>query len=308
MSLAKNFQKQLFKELNIHAAWFPVANTFRVGTYGLIQGGVLQPIGHLTEDFGIQLGEPDTRRPASPSSSNPMASRPRILGRRQIDALPQVGDVDAKLTFKFNNKDSVLFRVATLEIEAMRSVQAIAAKLGANAKWRRAFRVVSAVYRTDSPVILLASEAGTEISFNANVAALKALEGGSVNGSVTASSSSDRSLDFVGTPGIVGLKLFKLGLLGGLKLLGPAQVEHGESWGADLDDDLLARHASCKVELLRFGKETGAFMDRYLVGVDGCPVRTVEPGPTHEDVLRALDRLRYSIRRDGPAAAAGADP
>ena len=75
------------------------------------------------------------------------------------------------------------------------------------------------------------------------------------------------------------MKLFKLGLLGGLKLLGPAQVEHGESWGADLDlSAAWLAMRSCKVELLRFGKDTGAFMDRYLVGVDGCPVRTVEPG------------------------------
>lgn len=54
---------------------------------------------------------------------------------------------------------------------------------------------------------------------------------------------------------------------------------------------------SVKVELLRFGTDTGVFQDRYLVATDGAPARKVEPaeqlGIRHQDVLEALDELRY---------------
>ncbi len=40
MSLAKNFNEALHNELTIYAAWYPVANTLKLGDFGLIEGGV----------------------------------------------------------------------------------------------------------------------------------------------------------------------------------------------------------------------------------------------------------------------------
>jgi hypothetical protein len=242
MSLAKNFQRELHNQIQIHAAWFPVANTFKIGTYGLIEGGVLKAAGHITDDFGIPVGEIDrasTGKPVAFQSAGVSTSYFAAGGK--VDALPQVADADAKLTFKFSAKDSVLYRSSALSVESMRSVQTVADKLGALRKWRSAFRVVSGVYRAESPVVLLASEAGTEISFDAKVSALKALQGGDASASYSLSLSNQRSFSFTGTPGVVGLSLFKLGWFGSLKLLGPegtAQVDAGSTWGADLEDDL----------------------------------------------------------------------
>jgi hypothetical protein len=39
--LAKTFNQSIKKEVNAYAAWFPVTNTFKIGDYGLIEGGVL---------------------------------------------------------------------------------------------------------------------------------------------------------------------------------------------------------------------------------------------------------------------------
>lgn len=52
---------------------------------------------------------------------------------------------------------------------------------------------------------------------------------------------------------------------------------------------------SFKIELLRFGKHTGAFQDRYLVAADGAPARAVEldDDVQHEQILIALDDMRY---------------
>jgi hypothetical protein len=43
--------------------------------------------------------------------------------------------------------------------------------------------------------------------------------------------------------------------------------------------------------------DTGVFQDRYLVAIEDAPARKVEPveqlNITQEDVVRALDKLRY---------------
>jgi hypothetical protein len=68
---------------------------------------------------------------------------------------------------------------------------------------------------------------------------------------------------------------------------------------------------SFKVELLRHGTSTGAIQDRYLVAMDGLPVRSVAPRNVNrpsddpddpplvqqQDVLRALDCMRYRETR-----------
>jgi len=242
MSLAKNFQRQLHHEIQIHAAWFPVANTFKVGTYGLVEGGVLKAAGHITDDFGIPVGEIDqasTGRPIAFQSAGVTTSYFAAGGK--VDALPQAGDLDAKLSFKFNEKDSVLFRASALALESMRSVQTVADKLANLKKWRSAFRVVSGVYRAQSPVVMLAAEAGTEVTFDAKVSALKAIEGGDASAAFSLSLTNQRSFSFTGTPGVVGLSVFRLGFFGHLHLLGPegnARIESGAAWGPDLDDDL----------------------------------------------------------------------
>jgi hypothetical protein len=70
---------------------------------------------------------------------------------------------------------------------------------------------------------------------------LKQLELGKVEVKPRISSSTAAVVNTVGDTGVVGLRLFKLGWFGGLKILGPGDkvpVETHENWGADLEDDL----------------------------------------------------------------------
>jgi len=49
---AKRFSKLLHKEIDVHAAWLPISNTFRVGDYGLISDAVFATLGNI-EEFGV---------------------------------------------------------------------------------------------------------------------------------------------------------------------------------------------------------------------------------------------------------------
>ena len=57
MGTARDFDDILKQELNIHAAWFPVTHTFRLGDYGLISDGVLVKAGNIRDDFGVTFAQ-----------------------------------------------------------------------------------------------------------------------------------------------------------------------------------------------------------------------------------------------------------
>lgn len=240
MSLAKNFQKQLHAQLKIHAAWMPVANTFQIGTYGLVEGGVLRPLGHVSNDFGVTIGPTLTSPSTGPCTFESKGVQTvRTVAGAKVDAFPDLGTVDAKLTFRFESRDSVLFRAAALEHEHMSSVVNVANQLKENADWSKRFRVVSGLYSAAASVVLLASEANTEIAFDANVAALKAIEAGDAKLDFGVSTSSERCFRSVGKKGVIGLSLFRIGLFGGLKLLNTdLQLDESTGWGDELEDDL----------------------------------------------------------------------
>ena len=46
MGTARAFDRILKSELNIHAAWLPITNTFSVGDFGLISDGVFAKMGN----------------------------------------------------------------------------------------------------------------------------------------------------------------------------------------------------------------------------------------------------------------------
>lgn len=241
MSLAKTFESQLHKQAAIHAAWLPVLNTFRVGTYGLMEGGVLRPLGHIKDDFGVDPGALESSPAAGATFESEGVTTVRTVAGVEVPAFSQVGDSEAKLSYTFKRKDSVLFRAPELTLSQMPSIQLVANQLQQKRQvgWRRAYRVVSAVYHAKGPLVLLASEANTTISFEGKASALKQIEAASAAVEFEASASSQRSFRVAGKAGVVGLGLFKLGLFGGPQHLAVANapVELGTDW-SDVEDDV----------------------------------------------------------------------
>lgn len=190
MSLAKNFNKSLYKQLSIYAAWFPVANTFKLGDYGLIEGGVFRQMGNILK-LGINF-EQAAGQSASLDFMSAGATVVRTVGNASVDSLPEVGDLEAKLTYSFEKQDSCLIK-ASLTALQMENIHQVGKELAAHQDWEHRFRVVSAIYQGEHCVIILTQDANTKVEFAGKVNLLKQVELGNVQIKPTVSSSSERS-------------------------------------------------------------------------------------------------------------------
>lgn len=68
MGTPRTYNRLLNTQIKMFAAWLPVTNTFRLGDYGLMSGGVFHQIGHISEFLGgdavglVTLGPATTAR------------------------------------------------------------------------------------------------------------------------------------------------------------------------------------------------------------------------------------------------------
>src|SRR5260370_25770373 len=106
MGTARDFDDILKRELNIHAAWHAVTNTFKLGDYGIGSDGVLVSMGNIKADFGVNF----TQAPG-PNTQLNFASKGtsmvRVAGGATVQQFPG-SDVDAKLTVEFKRERSFL--------------------------------------------------------------------------------------------------------------------------------------------------------------------------------------------------------
>jgi hypothetical protein len=237
MGTAHDFDSILKQELSIHAAWIPVANTFRLGDYGLISDGVLVAMGNIKDDFGVDFSQapsPDAKLNFA-STGTTMA---RVAGGATVQQFPG-SDVDAKLTVEFKRERS-FFLKAKLTVSQMQSLNAVARKLNSVPEWEGRFRVVSALYTCTSCALISSKAAGSKIELSGKANALQQLDLGAAFAGVQVTNRTEIGLEIVGKKGVVGLALFKLGWFNPVKVLGVAEempVETSKDW-PDLSDDL----------------------------------------------------------------------
>lgn len=247
MSLPNEYNKALHKHASFYAAWFPVTTPFGIGDYGLIQNGVFQKIGHLDDlrPDGFDVAVRTTAgQPISIDFLSEGARAIKVVAGGEVPQLP-AANVEAKLTYEFTRKNSFVVKASEMNVERMDNIQQVADKLAQlrrNNKWSYKYRVVSATYTGKNCLVLLATEAGTKVEFDASASALKQLDLGKIELQPSVSFSSDTILKSIGATGVLGLNLFALKLLSGdLKLLGsgdltPAEREIEEDWGGELTD------------------------------------------------------------------------
>jgi hypothetical protein len=178
MGTARAFDEILKQELNIHAAWLPVTNTFKLGDYGLISDGVLVKAGNIEQDFGI----PFVKGPGPPSrinftSAGTRSTRVSASGTL-LNVLPD-DTTDAKLTIEFANQDSFLVK-AELSVIEMQNLYEVAKALGQRRDWRREFRVVSAVYKGKQCGIVSAKSSKSKIELAGKANALRQFDLGAI--------------------------------------------------------------------------------------------------------------------------------
>jgi hypothetical protein len=237
MGTARAFDNLLKAELNIHAAWLPVTNTFKLGDYGLFSDGVVVKMGNIKDDFGVTF----TSAPGSDSKIDFKSSGTRILrttASGEVNVLPDQ-DVDAKLTIEFASESSFLVK-ANLTVVEMQNLRSVARELANKQGWERKFRVVSAVYRGKNCTIISSKAANSKIELSGKANALKQFDLGSVAAEIKVSASQNIGVEVIGKAGAVGLALFKLGWFSGSpKVLaeGDISVETHDKWKT-LEDDV----------------------------------------------------------------------
>lgn len=248
MSLPNEYNKALHRHANFYAAWFPVTTPYGIGDYGLIQNGVFQKIGHLddlrADGFDVKI-RTASGQPASIDFLSEGAKVIKVIAGAAVPQLP-AGQIEAKLTYEFTRANSFVVKASELNVQRMENLREVADKLAEmrrNNTWSYRYRVVSATYTGQNCLVLLSTEAGTKVEFDATASALKQLDLGNVEVRPSVTFSSDTILKSIGATGVLGLGLFALKLFGGLKLLGngellPAEREIEEDWGAELEDSI----------------------------------------------------------------------
>jgi hypothetical protein len=235
MGTASHFNRILHRELEIYAAWLPVTNAFELGDYGVVSDGVFVKMGHINEfkvDFNRESGTP-----SSIDFKSEGTSLFRLVGDAQVDALPD-SDIEAKLKIQFSHENSFLIKAA-LSMEQMININQVARKLNQADGWRRKFRVISHIYTGNDCTIISSRAANSEITLSGTASAIKQLELGKASAELSITSTKDIGLELMGKSGIVGLRMFKLGLFGGPRVLGPDDdVPLEYNWAAELEDDV----------------------------------------------------------------------
>lgn len=226
MGTARRFSKILHDEIDIHAAWLPVTNNFRLGDYGIISDGVFAKLGNIDE-FGVTFDEHDGKQ-----SHMKFRSAGTKVGRFAAGAsalaLPQA-NIDAKLVIEFSSADA-FYIDANLTSSEMQNVAQVGRALHQTEGWRRKYRVVSSTYAAKHCTIISSRTENSKIELSGTADALRMLELGEASAGVTVTSEESVGLELIGRSGVVGLRMFKLALLGG----GPALLGEEDANGTEL--------------------------------------------------------------------------
>ena len=211
MGTARLFSKILHKEIDVHAAWLPVTNTFRLGDYGVISDGVLVKMGNIDE-YGVSFARAEGKPTRLKFRSDGTRVR-QLVGGAEIQALPEA-DIDAKLVVEFAEANS-FYLDAHLDVEAIENLAQVGRALRSAGGWQRKYRVVFSTYTGHNCTIISSRSANSKIEISGKANALQQLALGNAEAGLTVSDESSVGLDLVGKTGVVGLRMFKLRAIGG---------------------------------------------------------------------------------------------
>jgi hypothetical protein len=241
MGLAASYNNAMYSQLQVYAAWFPVANTFELGDYGLIEGGIFRKMGNISEFKVTFKDQPSPQAKIDFLSEG--AKVVRMVGDAVVKVLPQQVDGEAKITYTFSRANSCMIK-ADVIVKEMQNIKQVGDGLAALDDWDRRFRVVSSLYTGQKCAIVAAEKRNTTLEFTGTVNLLKQLESGKGSADLGFSSSDERIFKSIGESGVIGLGFFKIGWFGRTRRLAAprsgqsVQVETDKVWRGELADDL----------------------------------------------------------------------
>lgn len=241
MGTASDFNKIVHRQIDVHAAWLPVTNVFKVGDFGMISDGVFARQGNISDVFGVSF-ETDPGPSVNLDFKSAKVREVRFTAGAQVDVFPDQ-PLEAKLTIRFERSKSFYLK-AKLDTEQMKNSFGVAQALVSKPNWNRKFKVVSGIYTGTGPVIMSSKSGDTEVSISGKAEALQKFELGNLDAGLTFKSSSSLGLEILGEKGVVGLHLFQVGRRGDVNFLAegrqakPEEVDFTDKLAGDLEDDL----------------------------------------------------------------------
>ena len=235
--LAKQFNKALQRNHQTYAAWFPVSNTFKVGDYGYIEGGVFRSIGNIKTDFDV-----DFTTKAGPESkidfSSDNTTTTNFVGGLQVPALPSAGAMEAKINFGFNKGNSFVVK-ANLTSEEMDSKQKVAWALAKHPHWKSKYKVVETTYTGKNCVVIASASGGFNLGIGGSVDALAAFNAGNASADLKIENGHKADFNSVGETGVIALRIFRIkgGDVDFLKEIKEEDVELA-TISEDVEDDI----------------------------------------------------------------------
>lgn len=237
MGLARDIDRILLRELGCHAAWPPLSTSIELGDYGSISDGVFVPMGNVARDAGAEIG-PTTDSPgAALDFVSAAANVTRVSGSVSVASFGE-SEVAAQLSLRLHAARALVLRAKHVHTRTLVDVARIASGLASRSSWRRGWWVVRRVWSCRNALLLSTIQADTEITFRGLAPVLRALEMGDADGGVTVASDKPIGLQMVGRGGVLGIELFRLGPLGGVRTrdVDAIEVEYADAPG--LDDEM----------------------------------------------------------------------
>jgi hypothetical protein len=206
MKLPDLFNDLILKQLNVHAAWLPITNTFSIGDYGLISNGVFSRLGNIEQDFGVSF----TTKPGNPSTIDFKSAGTRVFklsAGAKVNTIP-AGAVDAKVLIQFGKEQSFWIQSPEIQVTEIVAIQKLAEQLSKIKAWRNKFKCIFQVYHAKNAVIFSTVEANSEIEFSGDISALDRLD--LAHAGINFSSKKSLGLEIKGKEGTIGLGLFRV--------------------------------------------------------------------------------------------------
>lgn len=216
MRTGERFSKVLQDELGCRAVWPPIITPIQLGDYGVLDGGVFQRLGHVS-DFGADI-EVVHGQPTSLNFVSASAGVQRIAGDVPVDSFAGLGGVQARLAIEFAESSSFLLKCGRVTIAQIGNIGALGRELaGARSldgrTWNTlSWRIVWQLYTGRDVVFLATRSAGTRVDFVGQVGAIRQLDLGNYSAGVHMQASRSLGVEILGRTGPVGLGLAKVRL------------------------------------------------------------------------------------------------
>ncbi len=246
MTIKRFYNRAIRRNLGFFAAWPPVTNALKVGTFGLMRGGVFARVGHITEDFGVEF-ELEQGPPSSYHYKSEGVTKVRTQAGVVVPVFEAI-DVDAKLDITFDGDHSLNLDIQKVYSQEMTSPYAVARALADKPGWRRRYRVIDKVFVAERPAIYIAQTKGTTVSLVGKAKILKAIDEGLVdidaNISVEASTTNTWTMpssDTLSAVGPVHMHLFRVKRGSASPIRGEFEaaediIDGSEDWPTNDDD------------------------------------------------------------------------